>query len=96
MFLGFRWKNDGNNLWVDEFFKFGICSIPKKKERKLDLFVFNVKAHGIHRFSHFFVFLKEQVSGLMIWQHLKPLILNERLGFKEIYLVEYPRNSRRS
>ena len=28
----------------------------------------------------------------MFW----PFILNERLGFKEFYLVEYPKNSRES
>ena len=43
-----------NDLQVDEFFKFMICSI--KKLKKLDPFVSNVKAHGIPGLNPFFFF----------------------------------------
>ena len=54
-------RNGESNLWVDEFFKFEICSIKKKKKKKKpDPFVSNVKDHGILRLNpFFFVFLKK-------------------------------------
>ena len=47
-------RNGESNLWVDEFFKFEICSIKKKKKKKPDPFVSNVKDHGILRLNPFF------------------------------------------
>ena len=56
-------RNGESNLWVDEFFKFEICSIKiKKKKKKLDPFVSNVKDHGILRLNPFFLCVFKRVS----------------------------------